>query len=80
MATALGMQEYARGITVNCIEPGITEHIPFDYALAAARDNAPEWRKRKKPCAHDVAEIIGFLCSDAGRFVSGSTIRLPFFD
>ena len=79
MTTALGMQEFARGITVNCIEPGLTEHVTFEYALAAVRNNASEWRERKKPCAHDVAEIVGFLCSDVGRFVSGSTIRLPFF-
>jgi 3-oxoacyl-[acyl-carrier protein] reductase len=35
------------------------------------------WRSRQKPTCHDVAEIIAFLCSEAGRFISGSTIRLP---
>ena len=29
--------------------------------------------------AHDIAEVVAFLCSDAGRLVSGSTIRLLYF-
>jgi len=37
------------------------------------------WGQRKKATCHDVAELIAFLCSEAGRFISGSTIRLPIF-
>ena len=76
MTTAFGAPEFDKGITVNCIEPGPTEHLTLDDALAVARGDDSGWRKRKKPCAHDVAEIVGFLCSEGGRFISGSTIRL----
>ena len=95
MTTAFGLGEFKQGITVNCIEPGLTAHMSFPDALKAATNDSskleitalePEsgkrlwhgsWLKRTKPTCHDVAEIISFLCSEAGRFISGSTIRLP---
>jgi len=77
MTTAFGLQEFKKGITANCIEPGPTDHMAFDDALEAARGDGAKWQRRKKAAAHDVAEIILFLCSEAGRFISGSHIRLP---
>jgi len=77
MTTAFGLQEFKQGITVNCIEPGPTAHMSFEDALKAAKGNYSDWQKRGSACAHDVAETIAFLCSEAGRFISGSTIRLP---
>lgn len=77
MTTALGLEEFDSGITVNCIEPGVTAHMSFEKALKAAQGNVAEWEQRKNVNCHDVAEIVAFLCSEAGRFVSGSTVRLP---
>jgi NAD(P)-dependent dehydrogenase (short-subunit alcohol dehydrogenase family) len=77
MTTAFGIQEFDNGITVNIIEPGLTSHMKLDEALKAAKGDLDDWRQRDKSTAHDVAEIVAFLCSDAGRFVSGSSIRLP---
>ncbi len=77
MTTAFGLQEFKKGISVNCIEPGPTGHMAFDDALHAARGDCSQWQKRKTVAAHDIAEIILFLCSEAGRFISGSRIRLP---
>jgi len=37
------------------------------------------WRERPHPVCHDVAEIVAFLCSDAGKFISANAIRLPQF-
>jgi NAD(P)-dependent dehydrogenase (short-subunit alcohol dehydrogenase family) len=79
MTTAFGVQELSKGITVNCIEPGPTAHMTFEDALKAAGGDYSIWRQRERVTCHDVAEIIAFLCSEAGRFVSGSTIRLPMF-
>jgi NAD(P)-dependent dehydrogenase (short-subunit alcohol dehydrogenase family) len=76
MTTAFGLQELAHGITVNSIEPGIVEHMQFEDAAAAAGDDMSAWCKRTKVTPHDAAEVIAFLCSEAGRFVSGSTICL----
>ena len=77
MTTAFGLQEFRQGITVNCIEPGPTAQMSFADALKAAKGDYSDWQQRDGSCAHDVAEAIVFLCSEAGRFVSGSTIRLP---
>jgi 3-oxoacyl-[acyl-carrier protein] reductase len=77
MTTAFGLQESARGITVNCIEPPTTPYPTFEEAVKAARGEWSQWRKRKAANSHDIAEIVAFLCSEAGRFVSGSTVRLP---
>jgi 3-oxoacyl-[acyl-carrier protein] reductase len=73
---ALGSQEFGKGITVNCVEPGPIEHIDLDEALEAATGDAPTGQERKRAGPQDVAEVVSFLCSDAGRFVSGSTIRI----
>ena len=77
MTMAFGSQEFKHGITVNCIEPGVTPPLEFDEALKAAAGNYSSFGKREQANCHDVAEIIAFLCSDAGRFVSQSFIRLP---
>ena len=77
MTNAFGLGEFGKGITVNCIEPCPTAHMSFEDALAAARGDGDAWRARTAPQAHDIAEIVAFLCSEAGRFISGSHIRLP---
>jgi NAD(P)-dependent dehydrogenase (short-subunit alcohol dehydrogenase family) len=76
MTNAFGHDELAHGITMNCLEPGIIDHLGFDEALAAARGDTAAWRQRTGPTAHDAAEIVAFLCSEAGRFVSASGIRV----
>jgi hypothetical protein len=43
----------------------------------AAKGNYSDWQKCSSACAHDVAKAVAFLCSEAGRFISGSTIRMP---
>jgi len=79
MTTAFGVEELSKGITVNCIEPGPTAHMRFEDAVKAAGGDCSVWRQRERATCHDVAEIIAFLCSEAARFISGSTIRLPMF-
>ncbi|MFC1716414.1 SDR family NAD(P)-dependent oxidoreductase [Candidatus Poribacteria bacterium] len=77
MTRAFGLQEFSSGITVNCIEPGPTAHMTFEDALKAASGDYSTWKQREGTTCHDIAEIIAFLCSEAGRLVSGSMIRLP---
>jgi NAD(P)-dependent dehydrogenase (short-subunit alcohol dehydrogenase family) len=77
MTKAFGLQEFARGVTVNCIEPSPTAHMSFGNALKAAKGDYSAWQQRESATCHDIAEIIAFLCSEAGRFISGSIIRLP---
>lgn len=79
MTTAFGIQELNKGITINCIEPGPTAHMAFEDAFKVASGDDSAWRQRERATCHDIAEIIAFLCSEAGRFISGSTFRLPIF-
>jgi 3-oxoacyl-[acyl-carrier protein] reductase len=74
MTEAFGLQELAHGITVNCLQPGIVDHMQFADAVAAARGDESAWRARTNVTPHDAAEVIAFLCSEAGRFITGSTI------
>ena len=76
MATAFGLGELAHGVTVNCVEPGHVPHMSFEAALAAARAEPAAWPKSQGLTCADVAELVAFLCSEAGRFVTGNTIRL----
>ena len=69
MTTAWGLQEFDTGITVNCIEPGLTEHMTFEAALEAARGEDASWRQRTKVTSHDIAEAVAFLCSEEARFL-----------
>jgi NAD(P)-dependent dehydrogenase (short-subunit alcohol dehydrogenase family) len=71
MAEALWAGEFKHGVTVNCVEPGHIEHASMEEAVAAARELPA--REAARPC--DVAEVVAFLCSEAGRFVTGSLIR-----
>jgi NAD(P)-dependent dehydrogenase (short-subunit alcohol dehydrogenase family) len=78
MALAIGNDEFDNGITFNIIEPGPVEHIKsLDAAVAPVVGDIAAWQARVKPNAHDAAEAIAFLCSEAGRFVSESIIRYP---
>ena len=77
MTSAFGLPEFRHGITVNCVEPGETPGLTFEEALRAAGGDYSVWEQRSAANCHDVAEIIAFLCSEAGRFISGSSIRLP---
>lgn len=78
MALAVGNDEFDNGITFNIIEPGPVDHIKdMDDAVAPINGDTAKWEQRTKPNAHDGAEAIAYLCSEAGRFVSQSIIRFP---
>ncbi|WP_257307151.1 3-oxoacyl-ACP reductase FabG [Geothrix campi] len=71
-AKALAVEVASRGITVNCIAPGLIEselvdELVFEHALKAipmGRVGQPE----------DVATLTGFLCSDAAGYITRQVI------
>ena len=78
MTLAVGNDEYDNGITINAIEPGPVAHIKdIQKAIDPIRGNIEAWKQREKPDAHDGAEAVAFLCSEAGRFISQTLIRFP---
>ena len=69
-------QAWRNGVTVNVIGPG---PVPAIESLAEAIeqcDHRPAWRQRSNTSPQDIAEAAAYLCSDAGRFVTGCV--LPF--
>jgi len=69
-------EAWRNGVTVNVIAPG---PVPAFESLAEAIEqceHGPAWRNRTNTSPQDIAESVAFLCSDAGRFITGSV--LPF--
>ena len=62
----------ARGVTVNCIDPGPTD---TGYADEATRRAVADRHPRKRWSEpDDAARLIAWLCSDEARWVTGQTI------
>jgi NAD(P)-dependent dehydrogenase (short-subunit alcohol dehydrogenase family) len=76
MVRAWAQHEIKYGITINAIAPGPIAHMTLQEAIDAVKNGAA-WQKRKKPVPPDIAELIGFLCSEKSRFISGSVFVFP---
>lgn len=73
---AMRGEAWKHGVTVNVIAPGPVDGID-DLAQAIELCNhGPGWENRPNVTPQDIAEGVAFLCSDAGKFISGS--ELPF--
>lgn len=68
----------AKGVRMNCVAPGpVFTPILGDFVqmLGQERVQKDAHRMKRPALADEVAPVIGFLCSDAARWVSG--INLP---
>lgn len=76
LTACIAMELGPRGITVNAVAPGVTETemlqqvIPADIQQQMA--NATALRRLGKP--EDIADVVAFLCSDEGRWITGQTL------
>ena len=69
-------QAWEQGLTMNVIGPG---PVPSIATLEEAADHCahgPVWRERTRVSPQDIAEAAAFLCSEAGRFITGCIV--PF--
>ena len=71
---ALSLEVAKRGITVNCVAPGViesdmTENLPKDRVL----DMIP---MKRFGTAEEVANVIGFLVSDKASYITGQVISV----
>jgi NAD(P)-dependent dehydrogenase (short-subunit alcohol dehydrogenase family) len=64
------------GVTVNIISPGPVPAIESLNEAIEQCDHGPAWQKRGNASPQDIAESVAFLCSEAGRFITGCA--LPF--
>ncbi|MBN1402604.1 MAG: SDR family oxidoreductase [Anaerolineae bacterium] len=71
-------QAWPHGVTINVIAPAPVAPIEsLDQAIEQC-DRGDAWRKRPNVSPQDIAEGVAFLCSDAGRFVTGCVLPYMF--
>jgi 3-oxoacyl-[acyl-carrier protein] reductase len=69
-------QAWGSGVTVNVIGPGPVPEIESLTQAVEQCDHGPAWLERATTSPQDIAEGVAFLCSEAGRFISGC--ELPY--
>ena len=69
-------EAWRNGVTINIIAPGPVPAIESLTEAIKQCDHGPAWQKRTNTSPQDIAESVAFLCSDAGRFITGCV--LPF--
>jgi NAD(P)-dependent dehydrogenase (short-subunit alcohol dehydrogenase family) len=62
------------GVTLNVIGPGSVGEIAGLGAAVEQCDGGPAWVERTVVSPQDIAEGVVFLCSEAGRFISGNIL------
>jgi 3-oxoacyl-[acyl-carrier protein] reductase len=71
-------EAWRNGVTVNVIAPAPVPEIPSLGEAVEQCDHGPAWQARATISPQDVAEGVAFLCSEAGRFVSGCVLPYTF--
>jgi 3-oxoacyl-[acyl-carrier protein] reductase len=69
-------EAWRNGVTVNVIGPGPVPEIESLAQAIEQCDHGPAWLERATASPQDIAEGVAFLCSEAGRFISGC--ELPY--
>lgn len=78
-ALALARDEaWQNGVTLNVIGPGPVPEMKGVEEAVEQCDHGPAWQERPTASPQDVAEGVAFLCSDAGRFISGCVLPYLF--
>ena len=67
-----------KGITVNCIAPGRfdTERIREVYPDGPTEADLATIPLRRLGTPREIGDLVAFLCSDRGAYVSGATIAV----
>lgn len=72
-------QAWHNGVTVNVIAPGPVAAIEGLEAAIEQCDHGIAWQERTNISPQDIAEGIAFLCSEAGRFITGCVLPYSFY-
>jgi NAD(P)-dependent dehydrogenase (short-subunit alcohol dehydrogenase family) len=70
---------WRNGVTVNVIAPGPVEAIANLAEAVEQCDHQAAWEQRANVSPQDIAEGVAFLCSEAGRFVTGCVLPYLFY-
>ncbi|MGZ3649721.1 MAG: SDR family oxidoreductase [Bdellovibrionota bacterium] len=77
-AATLALEVAHRGITVNCIAPGLIESEMTSHIVKRLKEN-PQALKEKIPAGfigepRDIGELARFLCSEDARYITGAVL------
>lgn len=73
-------QAWPNGVTVNIIAPSPVPAIKSLKEAIEQCDHGPAWQKRTTASPQDIAESVAFLCSEAGRFITGCVLPFMFYE
>ena len=71
-------EAWKHGVTVNIIAPGPVAEIDNLAQAIELCDDSSARKNRSNISPQDIAEGVAFLCSDAGRFLSGCELLYGF--
>jgi 3-oxoacyl-[acyl-carrier protein] reductase len=71
-------QAWPHGVTVNVVAPGPVRAVASLEQAVELCDHGAAWQGRANVTPQDVAEGVAFLCSEAGRFVTGCVLPYRF--
>ena len=67
-------EAWRHGVTLNIIGPGPVPGIDSLEEAISQCDGGLAWQAREAASPQDIAEGVAFLCSEAGRFISGCVL------
>ena len=73
-------EAWRNGVTLNVIGPTPVPAIKSLKEAIEQGDRGLAWQKRTTTSPQDIAEGVAFLCSEAGRFISGCVLPYLFCD
>jgi NAD(P)-dependent dehydrogenase (short-subunit alcohol dehydrogenase family) len=63
---------------VNVVAPGPVSSIESLQEAIKQNQHGESWQTRATTSPQDIAESIAFLCSEAGRFITGAVLPFQF--
>ena len=73
-------EAWHNSVTLNIIGPGPVPEIKSLKEAIEQCDHGPAWQKRTTTSPQDIAEGVVFLCSEAGRFITGCVLPYLFYE
>ena len=71
-------QAWSYGVTLNVVAPGPIAEIGSLEEAVAQSQHTDAWTGRATTSSQDIAESVSFLCSEAGRFITGAVVPMHF--
>jgi len=76
MTMGMAREVGAKGITVNCIAPGISAFEAANSAIPGADNVVAGNAIKRLGTSRDLYDAMAYLCSDAASWVTGQTLRV----